>query len=255
MPYVRICSLPFPLLSREEVIEKAKALAGRGEPAAVFTPNADMAERAMHSPAFHAVLSGADMLLPDGVGITLAARRQGVHLPRFPGIEFAEELLASPPRGGRWRLFLLGAKPGVAARAGDRLTARFPWVTVCGVQDGYFPTPMGYTVAAAIRAARPDLLFVGLGSPRQEEWIATHRLPCLAVGLGGAFDVWAGDARRAPAPVRRAGLEWAWRTVREPRRLSRLPAMAAFSFRVMFTKSASPPKKADKNGGNPHFFL
>ena len=103
---------------------------------------------------------------------------------------------------------------------------------IVGVQDGYYPAAMEAAVAGVIRAATPDLLFVCLGSPRQEEWIATHRLPCPAIGLGGALDVWAGRVRRAPAPVRSAGLEWLWRTALEPSRLARLPALASFSLRV-----------------------
>lgn len=230
-PFVRILTLHFPLLSQEAALSRALEMAAARRPSAIFTPNAEMACRAAQSPAFSTLLNGADMLLPDGVGITLAAKRQGVTLPRMAGIDFAEELMRRAPAGGL-RLFLLGARPGVGQEAAKVIEARYPRVRICGVQDGYFPAAMDAAVAGVIRAAAPDLLFVCLGSPRQEEWIAARHPPCLAIGLGGALDVWAGRVRRAPIPVQKAGLEWLWRTAAQPARLARLPALAAFSLRV-----------------------
>ncbi len=230
-PFVRILTLRFPLLSQEAALARALGMAAARRPSAIFTPNAEMARRAARSPAFSALLNSADLLLPDGVGITMAARRQGVSLPRIAGIDFAEALMRHAPVGGL-RVFLLGARPGVGQAAGRAIEARYPRVRICGVQDGYFPAAMDAAVAGVIRAAAPDLLFVCLGSPRQEEWIAARRPPCLSIGLGGALDVWAGRVRRAPAPVREAGLEWLWRTARQPARIARLPSLAAFSLRV-----------------------
>jgi N-acetylglucosaminyldiphosphoundecaprenol N-acetyl-beta-D-mannosaminyltransferase len=101
---------------------------------------------------------------------------------------------------------------------------------------------MERAVAAAVRAAAPDLLFVCLGSPRQEAWIAKYRPPCLALGLGGALDVFAGDLKRAPEGVRQAGFEWLWRAAHEPKRLVRLLALPAFAGRVLLSLPKS--KKA-----------
>ena len=230
-PFVRILTLRFPLLTQEKALARALAMVAARRPFSIFTPNAEMACRAARSPAFSTLLNSADLLLPDGVGITMAAKRQGISLPRIAGIDFAEQLLQHAPATGL-RLFLLGARPGVGQAAGRALEARYPRVRICGVQDGYFPAAMDAAVASVIRTAAPDLLFVCLGSPRQEEWIATRHPPCLAIGLGGALDVWAGRVRRAPAPVQRAGLEWLWRTAAEPARLARLPALASFSLRV-----------------------
>jgi len=94
-------------------------------------------------------------------------------------------------------------------------------------------------VATAVRAAAPDLLFVCLGAGRQEEWILRYRPPCLALGLGGALDVFAGDKKRAPAPMRRMGLEWLFRAAAEPARIGRLLSLPAFAGRVLL----SLPKK------------
>ena len=244
---VRILTLRFTPYTGEQALCLAHRLAAAHRPACIFTPNAEMAHRATRSPAFSDLLNRADLLLPDGIGITAAARMQGTPLPRLPGIDFAEALLRTAPSNG-YRLFLLGARPGVAAKAGKALCRRFPRVTVCGVQDGYFAPEMAHSVAAAIRAAEPNLLFVCLGSPRQEEWIAVHRPPCLALGLGGALDVWSGEVKRAPQIVQKAGMEWLWRTLRQPSRLARLPALAAFSARAMWDAHLTKGEKCQKEG-------
>ncbi len=231
---VSVLPLQFTVRTQAQALAEALRLMATHRPAAIFTPNAEMAYRAARSPAFAGILSGADLLLPDGSGIVAAARLQGVRLPRLPGIDFAEALLACV--GRPCRLFLLGGRPGVAAAAARVLRRRYPAVQVCGVQDGYFVPAMAHTVAATVRAARPDLLFVCLGSPRQEEWIAVHRPPCLAIGLGGALDVWAGEVRRAPRSVQRLGCEWLWRCLRQPARLRRLPALVGFSARVLHAR-------------------
>ena len=251
---VKILSLRFPLLTETEALRIAARMAAAHRPFSVFTPNAEIANRAARSPAFSDLLNRADLLLPDGVGITLAARLRGARLSRMPGIDFAERLLAAaPPRG--YRVFLLGARPGVAALAGRELERRFPRVRVCGVQDGYFPPGMRRAVAGAVTAASPDLLFVCLGSPLQEEWIAAFRPPCLAIGLGGALDVWAGCVRRAPDGWQRMGLEWLWRTAKDPARLRRLPALAAFAWRAVLPPVPEKPEKEKKSRAERDFSL
>ena len=242
--YVNILSLRFPIIRIQDAVCAAHGMIARGGFAAIYTPNAEMANRAALSVAFSDLLGSANLLLPDGVGISAAARLQGVRLPRIAGIDFAEALLATAKRP--YRLFLLGATPGVAAEAGRTLARRFPAVRICGVQDGYFAPHMAQTVAECVRAAKPDLLFVCLGSPQQEEWIAVHRPPCLAIGLGGALDVWSGRVRRAPQTVQKVGMEWLWRTVAQPARLRRLPALAAFSLRVLLSPRAESVKNYQK---------
>lgn len=227
-PTFPLLGLHFTALSPERAQAVAAQLAKAHRPAAIFTPNAEIAYRAARQPSFAACLRRADLLLPDGVGITLAARLGGGRLFRMPGIDFAEEMLRAAPPGG-YRLFLLGGRPGVAAQAGAVLMRHYPRVRICGVQDGYYAVESEEVIAAAVRATRPDLLFVCLGSPRQEEWIMRYRLPCLALGLGGALDVWSGAVERAPRAVRRAGFEWLWRGLHDLRRLPRLLALPAFA--------------------------
>lgn len=197
----------------------------------VFTPNAEMLYRAMHNPDFYRLLSSADMLLPDGQGVVIAGILAGKKLERLPGIEFGEALLLSGKR-----VYFLGGRPGVAARAAERMAARFPDALVVGTHHGYFSAAEEEGIVGEIAALMPDAVFVALGSPRQEEFIMRYRhsLPSsLLVGLGGSLDVYAGDKQRAPEIFRRTGCEWLYRVLKEPRRLRRvlcIPLFLAESF-------------------------
>ncbi len=229
MGRIRVCGVEIDDLTAEEAV--AAALVQTEGPAVVFTPNAVMLDACRREPELAELLSSATLSLADGVGVLRAARRAGTPLrERVAGIDFGERLLAAAARRGL-RVFLLGGRPGVAAEAAERLTARFSGLSVCGVQDGYFEKQgeADRAVLEKLLAARPDILFVCFGFPLQERWIAAH-LPALSglrvvAGLGGSLDVWAGKLRRAPAFLSRMGLEWAWRMLCEPRRLRNLPAL------------------------------
>jgi N-acetylglucosaminyldiphosphoundecaprenol N-acetyl-beta-D-mannosaminyltransferase len=159
----------------------------------------------------------------DGVGVILAARILGVPLTeRVAGIDLALALAAEVARSGG-RLFLFGGAPGVAEAAAAELQRRHPALRVTGTQHGYLGADDEPRVIERIREARPDVLFVALGAPRQERWIRRWRaeLPvAIAIGVGGSLDVFAGRVARAPGWMQRAGLEWLYRALREPRRWS-----------------------------------
>ncbi len=210
------------LSRREAALRGAELLAEEGFHYAV-TPNPEFLLAAEKDPDFRSVLNEADLVLPDGVGVLYASRILGTPLrERVPGIDFAADMLALlNERGGR--LYLLGAKPGVAEEAGRRLTERYPHISLCGTGDGYFTD--GGAAAAQVAAARPDLLFVCLGAPKQELWMARWGESTgarLAIGLGGALDVFSGQVERAPERWQKLGLEWAYRLVKEPKRIGRM---------------------------------
>lgn len=197
----------------------------------VVTPNPEFILAAEKDREFRDVLNRADLVLPDGIGVVYSAKILGTPLKgRVPGIDFAGRMLSVlNERGGR--LFLLGARPGVAERAGENILARHPNIVLCGVQDGYFKDETA--VVRQVAEAKPDLLFVCLGAPKQEKWMArwgVHTGARLAVGLGGALDVLAGNVERAPESWQKAGLEWAYRLIKEPKRagrMARLPLVLA----------------------------
>lgn len=219
-----------------EAVTTVEGFVGAGGSHVVATPNPEIIWRAVRDLHLRQVLNRADLAVADGAGVVWACRLLGCPLPgRVTGIELLERLLALADRNG-WRVFFLGAAPDVVEEAAKRVRARYPGLVMSGHHHGYFRPDEEEAVVAAIRKASPQLLFVGMGAPRQENWIDRHAaglgVPvCMAVG--GCFDVLGGRTRRAPVWMRRAGLEWLYRVSREPRRLRRLVALPLFAAAVL----------------------
>jgi N-acetylglucosaminyldiphosphoundecaprenol N-acetyl-beta-D-mannosaminyltransferase len=166
----------------------------------------------------------SDLILADGIGVMWASWLLRRPLPeRVTGIDLMMAVLRRGSERG-WRVYCLGATPEVLDKAAAWMTANFPGVKQVGRRHGYFPDDEEEAVAAEIAAARPDVLFVAMASPRKERFLARWS-PQLGVpvchGVGGSFDVLAGKVRRAPARWQRLGLEWLYRVIQEPRRLWR----------------------------------
>ena len=214
-----ILGIRFDDLTREEAAQAGAGLLRSGSFHYVVTPNPEFILSSEKDPEFRRILNEADLVLPDGIGVVYSAKILGTPLKeRVPGIDFAADMLAQLNEMGG-RLFLLGAKPGVAEEAGSRICTQYPNLVLCGTHDGYFDNEA--PVVRAVSQAAPDLLFVCLGAPKQEKWMARWGALTgakLAIGLGGALDVFAGNVDRAPEKWRRMGLEWAYRLSREPKR-------------------------------------
>ena len=239
----RLMGVPIHSVSQAEALTMAgRWLAEREGRHTIYTPNPEILWNARRDQVVRRALLAGDLLVPDGIGIVLAARLQGekdVH--RLPGIELAEALV----RQLKPKVFLLGARPGVARRAGTVMEA---WgAQVVGARHGYFPDDETDQVAEEVNRARPQLLLVALGSPRQEAFLGVMRrrleVP-LTMVVGGSFDVWAGDKKRAPRLIRRLGVEWVWRTIHEPRRLLRLAALVGFVWTMAFRRGHNGPDPA-----------
>lgn len=192
----------------------------------------------LRDPRFLEVLASAELRLPDGMGVVWASRllRRGV-LQRLPGIEVAEAIMAWGSERG-WGFYFLGAREGVVQQAVQAMQHRYPSLKVCGCHHGYFTDDT--EVVEDIKRTAPEVLFVGMGVPKQELWIARYRevLPVrVFMGVGGSFDVWAGRLPRAPLFFRSLGLEWLWRLFLEPRRIRRVvPAFFRFGLRLLREK-------------------
>jgi len=179
-----------------------------------------------------------DLVTADGQSVVWASRLLGDPLPeRVAGIDLMARLVEAAEEHG-YRVFFLGATPGVLARAVAELRARHPRLHVAGARDGYFRPDEESAVREEIRAAAPDILFVAMGSPRKEHWVAAA--PDLdvgfAMGVGGSLDVIAGHVRRAPRLVQRLGLEWLFRLAQEPRRLVRRYVTTNTRFLLLLTR-------------------
>lgn len=242
---IQILGTPVDDLTEDEAVTCAEGLIRAGGPHQICTVNPEFVMEARRNPAFAAVLAAADLCTPDGYGLLLAARYLGTPLRgRVTGVELTDRLAALAAARG-YGLFLLGAAPGVAAQAAEVLRARHPGLHVAGSFAGS-PAPRHEPfLRQLIGAARPDILLVAYGHPRQDLWIARNqpylRVP-LALGVGGALDYIAGHVPRAPAWMRRLGLEWLYRLARQPRRLPRiLDAVPGFAWAVL--RAGRPPRQ------------
>lgn len=186
-------------------------------------------------PFLRAFFDNAVLLIPDGIGIVLAARVLfGTPVRRVPGADLMQRLCAIAPKKG-YRIFIYGAKEDVSSRAVEILRERHPGIEIVGRANGYVSEDDMEGLVADINAARPDILFVALGSPRQEQWMARN-LPVLDVkicqGIGGTLDTIAGTVKRAPVFWRHHWLEWFYRLISDPRRLRRQRVIPIFVFEV-----------------------
>lgn len=175
-------------------------------------------------PALRDAVLSCDVVFADGMAVVWASRILGRALPeRVAGIDLMEAVLSQGSERG-WRVYLLGAAEDVLSSALTAFTERYPGVQFVGSHHGYFTPDQEPDIVKAIAAARPDVLLVGMTSPFKEQFIArwndTLRVP-VCHGVGGSFDVAAGKVRRAPDYWQRAGLEWLYRVLQEPRRLWR----------------------------------
>ncbi len=203
----------------------------------VCTVNPEFVMDARRDSAFANVLRRADLRVADGIGILLAARMQGVALPsRVTGSDGIYQICERAAERG-WSVFFLGAAPGVAQKTARVLQGQYPQLRVAGAYAGS-PQQRDWTlIEQRLTDAQPDILLAAFGHPKQDYWIDHHRheLPsAVAMGVGGAFDFVSGMTVRAPRWMRRLGLEWLHRLMREPwrwRRMSRLPVFAALAAR------------------------
>ncbi len=207
--------------------------AGTAEPASVVTIGTEMIVRAQHDEIFRKTLEQADFSLCDTIGVLLASKVRGGPLKeRVVGVALAErlcELLGKRDQG----VFFLGAAGDTAEAAAIGMKIRYPSMLIAGYRNGYFSAEDSAGIAGIIRRSGATLLLVALGSPKQEEWIAKHLAAtgcAVAIGVGGAFDVFSGRTQRAPRFWQVTGLEWLYRLIKEPHRWRRQLALPHFVY-------------------------
>ncbi len=232
MQRITICSIPVDVVLKTEALERCREFLRDGKQHQVVTVNPEFIVEAQKNSAFREALQKSDLALADGIGVFFAARYlHGLALERIPGIEFMLDIcmLAEKEHAS---LFFLGGRENVAQKTAKILQSRFPGLQVSGCSE----EPGGLSEVDA------DILFVALGAPKQELWIAQNlaRFPRvkIAMGVGGAFDMLSGKIKRAPRWLRKLGLEWVWRFALEPWRLGRIyRAVCVFPVLVLKEKS------------------
>ena len=230
---IDVLGVGFDNLTMQEAVDRGMSLL-RGEGMHyVVTPNPEIVEICRENPEANRVVNGADLVLPDGIGVIKGAAILGTPLKeRTPGIEFASHLMGRMAKEGL-SLYLLGAKPGVAELAAEKLVETYPGLKIAGTHDGYFKEDG--PVVDAIAASGADCVFVCLGAPKQEFWIERNGPATgahLLCGLGGSLDVFAGTVERAPKFWCDHGLEWFYRLCKEPKRIGRMMKLPLFLVHV-----------------------
>lgn len=259
---VEVFGLALARLTYEETLDRVDALIERGEPAYFITANLHYAMLCARDPRLAAVNRRAAFLVADGMPLVWYSRLLGRPIPeRVTGADLVVRISERAAQKGR-RLFLLGGAPGVAETAAAALCRRYPTLAIAGVEAPHLDALSPQEHAALVRRvreARPHVLFVALGQPKGELWLAEH---CAALGvpacvqIGASLDFAAGRVRRAPRWVQRTGLEWLWRAAREPRRLApRYAADAAFLLKSLLRDAAAAPwsrSSARRKGPSSH---
>lgn len=222
---INILGTPIDRVSIAGTLARVQQFIAEGTPRLIITPNVDHVIKARQDAEFKRIYAGADLTVPDGVPLLWAAKFLGQPLiERVNGTDLFEALCATAARYAH-RIFLLGAAPGVAAQAATNLQLRHSHLQVVGTYsppyDFFDDAAENKKIVAMIRAARPDLLFVGFGAPKQEKWIQRHQhelnVP-VSIGVGASFEYLAQTALRAPKWMQRAGLEWLFRILKHPGR-------------------------------------
>ena len=215
-------------------------------PTSIAFLNAHCVNVAYRAPEYRAAMETMDLVFADGIGVRLAARAAGIELQdNVNGTDLFPVLCREAAKTATG-LFLLGAREGIAKTAGERMRNATPGLVISGTHHGYISdADTDAHAIAEINASGAGIVLVALGVPTQELWIARnrHRLTAPAViGVGGLFDYYSGRIARAPVPLRKAGLEWAWRLAQEPRRLARryLVGNAEFMLRLAWLRLMTP---------------
>ena len=224
---VRIAGTEIDPVTLGEAVERVAAFvrSDGNQASSVATINAQFVELAHRDPLFAQTLRGFELNVADGASVVLASRLLGDSLPeRVNGVDLMVSLSGEAARSG-FSIYLLGGAPGAATQTASKLTQDYPGLRIAGIDCppfGFHEDPaLDDAVSRRIAECRPDIVFVALGAPKQENWIQSHRhLPVkVMIGVGGSFELVAGMKKRAPRFIQRLGCEWAWRLVLEPRRL------------------------------------
>ncbi|WP_274654239.1 WecB/TagA/CpsF family glycosyltransferase [Paenibacillus humicola] len=236
---VSIYGIRFSKMNMDETVRYLTDRVERRIPTQVITGNPIMVMTALDSTRYYEVMTGAELVVPDGTGVVWAASYIGDPVPeRVPGFDLMHNLLREGELRG-WRVFLLGTAQDIIEKAAASLTEQYPDIIIAGYRNGYFGPDDDAEVVRQIREAQVDLLFVARAADTQEPWIAQHKealgVPVM-MGVGGSLDIIAGVLKRAPVLFQKLRLEWLYRLLQQPSRYRRMFALPKFVVKVMRDK-------------------
>lgn len=201
----------------------------------IVTANAEIIYQASKNEKMRSVINQAQLVTADGSGVVWASKQLGEPLAeRVTGIDLVNSICAASAQYG-WKLYILGSAPGVADTAAQNICDKYPGCNIIGTHHGYFDEKEEQKILEELREQKPDVLFVALGAPKQEYWIAEHvsalGIP-VAMGIGGSMDVLSGNVKRAPQWMQKLSLEWLYRVLIQPTRFKRVLALPKFMLAV-----------------------
>ncbi|MCX5751476.1 MAG: polysaccharide pyruvyl transferase CsaB [Candidatus Saganbacteria bacterium] len=222
-------------LTENEFLEKVKAMLETKKPHYITTPNPEIIVRCQTDPSLKEIVNLADLNLADGAGLVVLSRFIDKPLKeRLSGIDGFYGIIGLAEKEG-YSVFLLGSEPGVSEAAAKKLSASYPKLKISGTHHGYFKDSEENQVISLVRAAKPDILFVGLGAPRQEKWVAKNYRELgatITMVIGGSLDVVSGKVQRAPEWIQSINMEWLYRLISNPWRWKRQIALLEFMFLI-----------------------
>lgn len=223
-------------------LEEATKLVGEflqgNELKTIYTPNTEIVMKAKEDEKLKELINKGSLVIPDGIGLVHAAKIKKRPLPeRVTGFDLSINMIKLANRE-KLSIYLLGGKPGVSEEAARNIVKKYPNVKIAGCQHGYFEEDE--EIIRKVNESKPDILFVGLGFPKQEIWIDSNKDKLkskVAIGNGGTMDILAGKVKRAPEIYQKLGLEWFYRLVKEPSRIKRQLVIPKFMLQVVFSKN------------------
>ena len=211
----------------------------------IVAPNTEFIMMAQKDEAFYNILRGADLATPDSVGVMIGSKLQKKPIKqRIPGQMYFRKVLEVGEKEG-WTFYLLGGKGDVPALAAENVKKIYPNLKIVGYHEGFFEKDSEEEVIAEINKLQPNVLFVAMGAPIQEKWIAKNKDKLkvdVAAGQGGTFDYEAGKIKRAPVVFQKLGIEWFWRLILQPSRIFRMTVLPIYLMKIVFTKDITKGK-------------
>ena len=240
---VKILGVAISKVTMKEATEKIREFVQSDSFHSIYTPNPEIVMLAKNDPEFHKILEGADLVVPDGIGVVIASKIVKSPLPeRVAGYDLVQSTMKEAVKEG-YKYYFFGSKPGISEAAAEKMRETYPGIQIVGTRNGYFKPEDEAEIIEEINASSANILLVALGAPKQEKWIEAnkHLMPNVrvAIGVGGSLDVMSGNVKRAPKIFQKLGLEWFYRLLKEPTRFKRMLVLPDFLLKVIFSKKCN----------------
>lgn len=231
-----VLGVPVGIVTMSETLEWARQWLHQSESRLLLTSDSQGIYLAQSDPELKAIYQRAALNTPDSYGVVWALRRQGIHLQdRVTGVDLVSGLCEIAAQEGK-SVYLLGSSPGVAEKAARALQERYTGLRIAGARDGYYAAAEELEIVKDVAATKPDILLVAMGIPRQEKFLAKYQEQIgfrIGMGIGGSLDVLSGQVKRAPKVVQAVRMEWLWRVILNPKKISKVATLPKFAMCVL----------------------